>query len=41
MHLRDPFGIAFARIPDGDDCLDHLLMLSPLGLPPQDLFRDY
>jgi hypothetical protein len=41
MYLRDPFGIAFARIPDGDDSLDHPPMLRPLGLPLQDLFRDY
>ncbi len=40
MHGGDPFGIAFARIPYGDDRLDHLAMLRPLGLPPQELFRN-
>jgi hypothetical protein len=39
VHIGDAFGIAFARVPDGDDCLDHPPMLRPLGLPPQELFR--
>jgi hypothetical protein len=39
MHRGDTFGIAFPRIPDGDDCLDHGAMLRPLGPPPQDLIR--
>src|ERR1700730_5111952 len=39
VHIGDAFGIPFARVPDGDDCLDHPPMLRPLGLPPQELFR--
>jgi hypothetical protein len=37
MHVGYALGVAFARVSDGDDCLNHAAMLKPLGPLPQDL----